>query len=187
MPWALLLTLAGLLCTSRALAEPGPLDGQFDIQSAYVVLDHDVLELNARVRYPDNTRIRRALQDGVTLAFDLEVAISRPRRFWFDATLLDTTLRRDLTYHAVTGRYVVRNEAGSQQQSFATLDEALQELGRIEDMPILVQSQLGPGPWEVAVRAGVRRGRMPAAMRALLFWSDDWHRTSGWYTWMLTL
>jgi len=28
---------------------------------------------------------------------------------------------------------------------------------------------------------------MPAALRALMFWSDDWHRQTGWYTWMLTL
>lgn len=166
----------------------GPLDGKFEVDSAYVVLDHDVLELNARVHFPDNERIRTALQDAVTLSFDVEITISRPRRFWFNATVLDTTLRRDLTYHAVTGRYVVRNEADAeQQQSYATLEEALDNLGHIEDLPILVQSQLGPGPWQVALRAGVRRGRMPGALRALMFWSGDWNRSSGWYTWMLTL
>ncbi|HEX4051914.1 MAG TPA: DUF4390 domain-containing protein, partial [Steroidobacteraceae bacterium] len=85
------------------------------------------------------------------------------------------------------GRYLVRNEASVEQQSYATLDEALEQLGHIDDLPVLVQSQLGPGPWHVAVRAGVSRGRMPAALRALMFWSDDWHRLSGWYTWMLTL
>lgn len=183
----LLLGLIGTLFAPHAGAEDGPLDGTFDIDAAYVVLDHDVLELNARVGYPNNTRIRRALEDGVTLAFDLEVSIIRPRHFWFNATLLDTTLRRDLTYHAVSGRYVVRNEATSQQQSFANLEEALADLRRIQDMPILVQSQLGSGPWQVAVRAGVSRGRMPAPMRALMFWGDEWHRTSDWYTWMLTL
>jgi hypothetical protein len=182
--------LALLLCLLvplGAVRAQGPLDGTFQIDAAYIVLDHDVLELNARVHYPDNERIRNALQDGITLAFDVEVDMARPRRFWFNATVLDTTLRRELTYHAVTGRYVLRNEASVQQQSFATFNEALEELGHIDDFPILVQSQLGPGPWQVAVRAGVRRGRMPAALRAMMFWSDDWHRLSGWYTWMLTL
>lgn len=188
--------LAAVLAFALALAPwsipatraQGTLDGEFQIDSAYVVLDHDVLELNARVHFPDNERIRTALQDAVTLSFDVEITISRPRRFWFDATVLDTTLRRDLTYHAVTGRYVVRNEADvEQQQSYATLEEALQNLGHIEDLPILVQSQLGPGPWQVALRAGVRRGRMPGALRALMFWSGEWNRSSGWYTWMLTL
>ena len=153
-----------------------------------MVVDHGVLQLSAHIDYPVNDRIRSALRDGVTLAFDLEVNISRHRRLWFDGTVLETTLRRELTYHAVTDRYVLRDEAGVEQENFPTLEAALEKLGRVEDLPILVQSQLrGEAPWEVAVRAGVRRCRMPDALRALVFSTDDWHRTTGWYTWMLTL
>ena len=177
-----------------ALAAPirgrgaGPLAGDFQIRSAFVVVDHGVLQLSTHIDYPVNDRIRSALRDGVTLAFDLEVTISRHRHLWFDATLLDTTLRRELTYHAVTDRYVLRDDAGVEQENFPTLEAALEKLGHIEDLPILVQSQLrGEAPWEVAVRAGARRGQMPDALRALVFWTDDWHRTTGWYTWMLTL
>jgi len=51
---------------------------------------------------------------------------------------------------------------------------------------VIVDSQLGgDGPWRVSVRAGVRRGRMPDALRALVFWSHAWHRTSEWYRWTL--
>ncbi|MGH8144415.1 MAG: DUF4390 domain-containing protein [Steroidobacteraceae bacterium] len=181
---ALLLVGVGAAPAARGA---GALDGRFRINSAYVVLDHDVLELNARIQYPDNARIRTALQNSVTLVFELEVTIVRPRHFWFNATLLDTTLRRELAYHAVTGRYVLSNEADVEQESFATLGEALAKLGHVEDMPVLVQSQLGTGPWQIAVRAAVRRGHMPAALRALMFWNGDWQRASPWYTWMLTL
>jgi hypothetical protein len=186
--------LAGIVALMCALAVPpalgaaGPLDGEFQIRSAFVVVDRGVLQLNVHVQYPVNDRIRSALQDGVTLAFDVELSITRHRRFWLNASVLDLTLRRELTYHAVTDRYVLRDEQGTEQQSFPTLEEALERLGRIEDLPILIQSQLrGEGPWQVAVRAGVRRGRMSDAMRALMFWSDAWHRNSDWYTWTLTL
>ncbi len=186
--------LSVVLVLLIALAAPhrargaGPLAGDFQIRSAFVIVDHGVLQLSAHIDYPVNDRIRSVLRDGVTLAFDLEVTISRHRRLWFDATVLEMTLRRELTYHAVTDRYVLRDEAGVEQESFPTLEAALDKLGRIEDLPILVESQLrGEGPWEVAVRAGVRRGRMPDALRALVFWTDDWHRTTDWYTWMLTL
>ena len=166
----------------------GPLDGDFQIRSAFVVIDRGVLQLNVHVQYPINDRIRSALQDGVTLAFDLELNITRHRSFWLNAGVVDMTLRRELTYHAVTDRYVLRDEQGVEQESFPTLEDALDKLGRVEDLPILVESQLrGEGPWLVAVRAGVRRGRMSDTMRALMFWSDDWHRNSDWYTWTLTL
>lgn len=184
MGLALLLSLAMPLC-----ARPdGLLEGDFEVRSAFVVVDHGVLQLNAHVQYPDNDLIQSQLRDGLTLEFDLDVTISHHRRLWFNATLLDTTFKRELSYHAVTDRYVLRDEAGVEQESFANLDDALERLGRIEDQPIMVESQLqGDPPWEVAVRAGMRRGRMPDALRVLVFWSDDWHRTSDWYTWMLTL
>jgi hypothetical protein len=35
------------------------------------------------------------------------------------------------------------------------------------------------------VRASVRRGRLTDALRALMFWSDDWQRESEWYSWSL--
>jgi hypothetical protein len=180
-----------LLCALSApyrVRGAGPLAGDFQIRSAFVVVDHGVLQLSAHIDYPINERIRSALREGVTLAFDLEVTISHHRRLWLDATVLETNLRRELTYNAVTDRYVLRADAGAEQQSFPTLEAALEKLGRFEDVPILVASQLrGEAPWEVAVRAGMRRGRMPDALRALVFWTDDWHRTTDWYTWMLTL
>ena len=181
---ALLLGLAA----PASLGAAGPLDGDFQIRSAFVVLDRGVLQLNVHVQYPVNDRIRSALQDGVTLAFDLELSITRHRRMWWNASVLDMTLRRELTYHAVTNRYVLRNDQGVEQESFPTLEEAIDRLGRVEDLPILIESQLrGEGPWQVSVRAGVRRGRLSDTMRALMFWSDDWHRNSDWYTWTLTL
>jgi uncharacterized protein DUF4390 len=185
------LLLGGLvlgMVAPGSLGAAGPLDGDFQIHSAFVVIDRGVLQLNVHVQYPINDRIRSALQDGVTLAFDLELNITRHRRLWWNAGVLDMTLHRELTYHAVTGRYVLRNDQGAEQESFPTLEEAIDKLGRVEDLPILVESQLrGEGPWQVSVRAGVRRGRLSDTMRALMFWSDDWHRNSDWYTWTLTL
>jgi Domain of unknown function (DUF4390) len=182
------LVLLVALSASYRVRGAGPLAGDFQIRSAFVVVEHGVLQLSAHIDYPINDRIRSALRDGVTLAFDLEVTISRRRRLWFDATVLESTLRRELTYNAVTDRYVLHAETGVEQESFPTLEAALDKLGRVEDLPILVESQLrGEAPWEVAVRAGVRRGHMSDALRALVFWTDDWHRTTDWYTWMLTL
>jgi hypothetical protein len=181
---ALLIALA----TPQRASAAGPLDGDFEIRSAFIVVDQGVLQLNAHVQYPISERIRSALRDGVTLAFDLDVVITHHRRLWFNATVLDTTLRRELIYNALSDRYVLSRESGEEQESFPTLEDALDRLGRLEDLPILVESQLtGPGPWQVAVRGGMRRGRMPDALRALVFWSDNWHRVSDWYTWTLTL
>ena len=166
-------------------ARADALDGVLVVRSAYVNIDRGVFLLHARVEYPEGPAIRKALHDGITLAFDLEVRIERERRLWFNANIVELTLHRELSYHAVSDRYVVRDVRSGDQESFATLDQALGSLGRVDAWPILVEPQLDGGNYTISVRAGVRRGQLPASLRALLFWTDDWARQSEWYTWSL--
>ena len=162
------------------------LDGELEIRSAYAVPSHGVIMLSAHVVYPRSDRLSASLKDGVTLSFDLECVVSRHRRLWFDAAAVDLLRHRELTYHVVTDRYLLRDVDASTQESFPTLDAALASVGAVEEWPIAVDSQLrSDEQWQIGLRAGVRRGHMPDALRALMFWSDAWHRTSEWYTWTL--
>jgi hypothetical protein len=185
-PTALALVAAAMLFAVSARVVADALDGVLEVVSAYVDLDRSVYQLHARIEYPMTPAIRDALSDGVTLAFDVEARVTRDRHLWFDAVVDDVTLRRELSYHTVSDRYVVRAPQSGDQQSFPTLDEALESLGKVDGWPILVESQLARGEhYHVSVRAGIRRGRLPASLRALLFWTNDWHRVSGWFTWTL--
>jgi hypothetical protein len=175
------------LMTMAALATAeGALDGRLTIDSADARFNDGVVELNGQVTYPLTEQIRAALQDGITLTFELEVVISRPRRLWWNADVVTLDLRRDLSYHVISERYLLRGPTGAEQESFPTVTAALEALGKVERLPVAVDAQLrGDGPWEIAVRAGVRRGHIPDALRTLLFWRDDWHRTSEWHSWTL--
>lgn len=173
-----MLAVAGAVCADA-------LDGVLEVHSAYVNIDHGVFLLYARVEYPVSPSIRDALRDGITLTFDLQARVDRDRRFWFNANIVDLTLRRELTYHAVSDRYVVRDAKSGDQDTFATVEDALDFIGRVTAWPILVEPQLDGGNYTISVRAGVRRGRLPSSLRVLLFFTDDWARQSEWYTWSL--
>jgi hypothetical protein len=177
--------LATTLGMAPAYAE-GELDGEFTVVTGSTEFRSGVVELTAEVHYPQSERIRDALQEGVALAFDLEVNISRQRRFWFDADVVSFNLRRELSYHIISDRYLLRDANDVDLGSFPTLSAALAQLGQIDKLPIAVDPQLrGGGPWLVSLRAGVRRGRVPDALRTLVFWSDAWHRSSDWQSWTL--
>jgi Domain of unknown function (DUF4390) len=180
-----LVAVGAVALVALGVVHADALDGVLEVRSAFVNVDKGVFLLHARVEYPVSPAIASALRDGVTLTFDLDVRVDRDRRFWFNANLVDLTLRRELTYHAVSDRYVVRDTRSGDQQTFATLDEALVYLGKVDDWPIIVEPQLGAGNYSISVRAGVRRGNLPASLRAILFWTDDWARVSEWYTWSL--
>ncbi len=181
--WTALALLAWAVLRTSALASA--LDGALVVRSAYVNFDHGVIELNAHVTYPLNPTILKALQNGVTLSFDVETRIEEVRRYWFNATVIDVMLRRQLAYHVVTRRYVVRDAQSGAERSFASVDKALHYMEQVHDWPVLVESQLHGGRYIISVRAGVRRGTLPASLRALLFWTDDWQRVSPWYSWSL--
>jgi len=190
-----LLTLLPLLIGALLAvgAAPGArsdaLDGVLEVRSAYVNIDQGVFQLYARVQYPVNDDIRAALKDGLKLTFELDMVVSRERRFWMDADVFNYTLKRELMYHAVSDRYVTREldpRIPDPQHSYATLEEALEALGTVDAMPILVSSQLAQNrEYRVSLRAGVRRGQLADTLRVLLFWTDDWHRESEWFSWSL--
>ena len=163
------------------------LDGVLQVRSAFVDLDHAVFQLHARIDYPMSPAISDALRDGVDLIFDVDARVERARRFWFNSTVVDLTLRRELAYHTVSDRYVVRDPATGDQQTFATLDAALQYLGTVDGWPILVEPQLETARnTSSACAPACIAGTCPRSLRALLFWTDDWSRVSDWYTWSLT-
>jgi hypothetical protein len=89
-----LLSLFGLLIGIAGLAFADALDGVLEVRSAYVNIDKGVFLLHARIDYPVGPAISTALHDGITLAFDLEARVERDRHFWFNANIVDLTLRR---------------------------------------------------------------------------------------------
>lgn len=179
------LLLALVLLGYEPAVRADALDGVLEVRSAFVNIDRGVFLLHARVEYPVSDGIRAALRDGVTLGFELEVRVDRERRLWFNSNVVEETLRRELVYHAVSDRYVVRDVRSGEQESFPSLEEALERLGRVDGWPIVVEPQLSGGNYVISVRAGVRRGHLPSSLRALLFWTDDWARVSEWYSWVL--
>ena len=186
----LTLLLAALLAVGAApVARSDALDGVLEVRSAYVNIEQGVFQLYARVQYPVNDDIRAALKDGLKLTFELDMVVSRERRFWMDADVFNYTLKRELMYHAVSDRYITReldSRSPNPQHSYATLEEALEALGTVDAMPILVSSQLSQNrEYRVSLRAGVRRGQLADTLRVLLFWTDDWHRESEWFSWSL--
>lgn len=161
------------------------LAGVPEVRSAFVSLVGGVYQLNADILYPATDETAAALRDGVTLTYDLELAVTRERRWWVDAQIVAIGLRRELSYHSVSERYVVRDLQAEAERSFATLDEALADLGKVEGWPVLVAAQVPPGECLVNLRATVRRGRLTDTLRVLMFWSDDWQLEGQWYTWSL--
>lgn len=182
---ARLAVCAVALCalSPSVLAQTAP---AFGVRTGYAQLVDGVYLLNARLHLPLTERMRGAINDGVPLTLELEIDVSGARRYWTDETVASLVQRYELQYHAVSDRYLVRNLNSGEQISFAALDAAIDQLTHVSGLPVLDQTLIRRDRrYEFSMRATFKLGDMPAALRVLMFWADDVHRASEWYTWPL--
>ena len=174
------------VCIGLCYAPASQAQQRFDIRSAYVERAEGVYQLTATLDFDIGEGARAAVRDGAPFTLHLEIVVRRQRSYWLDEGVAALEQSYELVYHALSDRYLVRNVDSGTQETFQTLEAALERVGTVDEWPIAVDSQLERDEeWQISLRAGVRRGHMPDALRALVFWSDAWHRTSDWYTWTL--
>ncbi len=179
----LALALAGPFAAAQQLPER---EGFFDIRSAETVLNEGVHELEARLQLILSDDALAALQSGVPLRIELELEVIRVRGLWVDAVEATLTLTHELEYRPLSQRYIVRNLNSGDQDSFATLYSALNNLGRIQGLPVIDDSLLDPDArYRLRLRARLSTRDYPAALRILFFWRSQWQLESEWYEWML--
>lgn len=161
-------------------------EGYFDVRSASTMLVEGVLELDARLQLVLSDEALAALDNGVPLTIELKIEVIRERRFMLDATDAELTVRYQLEYRPLSQRYIVRNLNSGNQDSFATLYSALNNLGRIQELPVIDASLLDPdADYRLRLQALLSTQQYPAPLRLLFFWRDQWQLKSGWYEWSL--
>jgi hypothetical protein len=176
--------LTGSLSARPARADG--LEGRFDVRSADLEIKDGVYHLNARLDLPVSDAVRRGLAEGVPLTVELDIDIERVRQLLPNSRIAELTQRYHLQYNAVSARYILRNDNSGQQESLGTVDTALEQLAEVRSLPVLDKSLVAPDRrYEANVRAKIDYGSVPFSLRVLMFWVNEWHRESDWYTWTL--
>jgi hypothetical protein len=185
---ALLLVAALALCIPVAPGLADGLEGRFEVRSADLELKDGVYHLNARIELPISDAVRRGLAEGVPLTLEVDLDVERVRQLLPNSRVAELTERYHLQYNAVSGHYVLRNDNSGQQESLGTIDAALESLSEVRSLPVLDKALLSSERrYEASVRAKVDYGSVPFTLRVLMFWVNEWHRESDWYTWTLQL
>ena len=91
----------------------------------------DGLALDADFAFELTPRLAEVVANGVPLYFRVDFELTRSRWYWFDETAASRRLQLRLSYHALSRQY--RLSTGALQQSFPTLEEALDVLKRVRN------------------------------------------------------
>jgi hypothetical protein len=162
------------------------LQGRFEVRSADLELKDGVYHLNAHIDLPVSDAVRRGLSEGVPLSLELDLDIERVRQLLPNSRVAELTQRYHLQYNAVSAHYILRNDNSGQQQSLSSVDAAIEQLSEVRGLPVLDKALIvSDRRYEANVRAKVDFGTVPFSLRLVMFWVNDWHRESDWYTWTL--
>jgi len=179
-------------CASAVVCAPAraqiehPREGLFDVRSAASTMVAGVHELEARLQLILSAEALDALSSGVPLTIELNLEVIRVRGLWVDDLEAELTVTYELEYRPLSQRYIVRNLNSGDQNSFSTLYSALNNLGRIQGLPVIDDALLDPGSaYRMRLRALLSTRQYPAPLRILFFWRSQWQLKSDWYEWTL--
>ena len=175
-----------LFASSGIAQDPIVREGYFEVRSASTELVDGVHLLDSRLQLVLSSEALEALNNGVALTIELQMQLLRQRRFYLDALDAELEVRFELEYRPLSQRYIVRNLNSGDQDSFATLYSALNNLGRITSLPVIDDALLAQDRnYRVRVRAMLQTQQYPAPLRLLFFWRSQWQLQSEWYEWTL--
>jgi hypothetical protein len=183
----ILLVGATLLWLGSSVAQDAiEREGYFEVRSASSRIVDGVHTLDARLQLVLSSEALEALSSGVPLTIELQMVLIKHRRLVWDDVTFELAVRFELEYRPLAQRYIVRNLNSGDQDSFATLYSALNNLGRIQGLPVIDDALLEPDrKYRLRVRALLNTQQYPAPLRFLFFWRDEWQLESEWVQWVL--
>lgn len=137
------------------------------------------LLLNADFEFDLTPRLAGVVANGVPLYFQVEFELTRPRWYWFDERTAVAQLQYRLSYHALSRQY--RLSTGLLQQSFATLEEALNVLKRIRNWLVVDRTTtLTDADYQAAVRMRLDTALLPKPFQLSALTSRELQLESSW-------
>ena len=135
--------------------------------------------LDADFAFELSPRLADVVANGVPLYFRVDFELTRSRWYWFDETAASRRLQLRLSYHALSRQY--RLSTGALQQSFPTLEEALNVLTRVRNWLVVERTaRLADSDYEGAVRMRLDTTLLPKPFQLSALTGRELHLESPW-------
>ncbi len=174
-------------CLNASLVNADENRGLFKVVSAKIGLADEGYSLDAQLDIRLCPGAQEALENGVPLVIGMQVQFYQANTWIWDEIVKEFRIKRQLQYHALSRRYLVRDLASDELLSFAQLADAAHELGRMADEPVpgLTEILEDDATYFVRLRGFLDIEALPTPVRLMAYVSSEWDIDSEWYTWPL--
>jgi hypothetical protein len=158
-----------------------------EVKNAGIILQGDSYVLSADIDYQLSARAKEALQNGIPLSWVLQIKLQQHRNYFWNKTLVNSSIRYRIQYHALLNMYRVRNESSGEVYNFSTLAAALGLMSAVRDLHIIDKAGIVPGKrYSAGLQVKLDRDSLPLPLRPIAYTNPQWYLSSDWYVWSLT-
>jgi hypothetical protein len=137
------------------------------------------LVLDADFDFDLTPRLSEVVSGGVPLYFRVDFELTRRRWYWLDETAASKRLQLRLSYHALSRQY--RLSTGLLQQSFATLEDALNVLRHLRNWLVVDRTvTFADADYEAALRMRLDTTLLPKPFQLSALTSRELQLESHW-------
>ncbi len=129
---------------------------------------------------------RDAVESGVPLRFSFDFQVSRSRQLMWDQQILALRRSYRLERHALANKYVVTDLVSQRRAVLTSIEDALEELGRLRNVTIGKADELIlKDALNGRLQAKLDIEALPAPLRPIAYLSPSWHLKSAWHSWLI--
>lgn len=166
-------------CVLIAVAAGAARAEEIEVRDLALRASQDGLVLDADFAFELTPRLLDMVSNGVPVYFTVEFEMTRRRWYWFDENTASRRLQLRLSYHALLRQY--RLSTGLLQQTFATLEEALQVLMRVRNWLVVDRTvTFSDADYEAAVRMRLDAALLPKPFQLSALTSRELQLESPW-------
>ncbi|HIF18366.1 MAG TPA: DUF4390 domain-containing protein [Cycloclasticus sp.] len=180
--WRLLLVLIIWLFSVSCFADE---EANITVNSATLSLQEQTFSLNADIHYNLSDEAVEALQNGVTLTFNIDLSVIETRNWLWDKHLNSITLRYRIKYHTLAETYQISNLSSNAQHNFSSITAALHALGTLRDIPIHAIAVPDGYNAQGSITAYLNIEALPLPMRPVAYITPGWYLRSDSFLWPL--
>jgi hypothetical protein len=178
--WALLRgALFAFALISCALVQSAALAADAQIKQIEPLIGEGHLTMDLDIGLKLSPIVLDAAERGVPLYFTLDVKIKAPRWWWFDKSIVETSLTRRMSYNTLTQQW--RVATGDLFLPVASLQEALEVLEKVRGWPVAPLDRFEPNiRYEGEVRIRVDTSHLARPLQLDARNRGAWSLTSAW-------
>lgn len=157
----------------------------FAIEKANASFDQTALSVNAKFNLSLSSAIDEALQNGVSITLMTTLDLFDRRKYIWDEHIAQWAFTQEISYHSLTGRYILSSPQSNENFSYSSLDDLLDQIETFtfqsdilgDTMP---QSENG---YVLQLRIFLDKASLPNPLRMMTYISPAWKAKSKVYEW----